>query len=171
MPSDLTEARRERTRELWGKSDRKIAEKLLEEGFHGPVSRNREEKIRQIASLRRTVWNDREFWREKWRTEAKAEKSKDPVSRQEYLAGLETVQDELEDVISDGATKSTPRVQALSEMRQIKQAIGKALGVDAAPPAVGGEDAVKPIVVGLLIGTENVSEEARGKLKEQGIDI
>jgi hypothetical protein len=170
--SDLTLARRERVRELWGLTPRKAAEKLLDEGYGGGTVANTKAKyIIQLSSMRRQVARDRDWWRAKWRRDrSRAKKAaKDPVLREEYLASLETVQAEIEDVLDDRRLKGTPKVQALSELRQIRQAVGKAQGVDGSSRIIAdGDDDSSPQVpfLGIVVGVDKLTPDAKRKIDE-----
>lgn len=161
MANDLTDARRERVRELWGKSDRRIAETLLEEGYGGPAKRTKDARLQQTESMRRQVHRDREHWREVWREQAKKPGGRTTVD--EYVAKLRTRIEDLEEMLDDQFLKGTPRVQALGEIRQIEQAIAKTEGTDIAARDDDDSDTGAPFL-GLLLDFSNCSDEVRDRL-------
>ena len=136
-----TEDRRLRVLQLWGKKDPHVARILLEEGFEvdcgeAPLTAaNRLAwEIRRISSMRRNVWNDREYWRERFREKAKAPKSGTDlaVEREEYVLSLRTDLDDIDDILVHKGTKSTAKGILIGEKRQTRQAIAKAQGIDQA---------------------------------------
>lgn len=168
MASENTEARRERVRSLWIKSDHAIAEILIEEGFGGTVRRTVEGKKKQIETMRRSVWNDRAALRKQWRTMKRATLEDAHESRGEHLAVLDALQDIGVEMLSDAKLKGTPKAQALQAVTRIVEAKGKALGVGETAPADETDPTDRPSVVGLVLGTKNLSPGMRAELRDQG---
>lgn len=130
-----TDAERARAKELFGiRSDKRIAVRLIEEGFDGKVASGAAGRILQVERVRKRVGRHRLAIRKEWRATRRLLTSEDrAVSTEEYIANLETREEQLEDVLDDANLRGTPRVQALGELRQIEQAIAKARGVDVMP--------------------------------------
>ena len=162
MANERTDARRARVRELFGKSDKRIAEILIEEGFF-PSRRTKEGRIQQLDSARRRVYDDRQWWREQWKSEKRLTRDRS-VSTEEYIAKLETRIADLEEILDDPRTKGTPRVQSLSEIRQLEQAIAKALGIDAAERDDGDGEGNGNTFTTLILDVSACSPETKGKL-------
>lgn len=172
MANNNTDARRDRVRSLWTKSDRKIAEILIEEGFAGVIPRTAAGKVKQLDSTRRRVWDDRLAFRKAWREKKRATNEDLCETRGEYLASLDSFAADAVEILENQAVKGTPRVQALSELRQLEQAKAKANGVAELAPATAVPDpGAKPIVIGVVFGTRNVSPETREELRQQGIEL
>ncbi|HXG58125.1 MAG TPA: hypothetical protein VNL91_03810 [Thermoanaerobaculia bacterium] len=163
MASDNTEARRERVKELFGKSDRRIAAILIEEGYFGAYPKTKPAQIKLLDTARRTVCRDRAWWQERWSESTERKRTETP---QEYIARLRTRIEDLEDIAENTLTKPTPRVQAFAEIRQLEQAIAKAQGIDevAAPPDGGESD--PPPFLGIVVGLGKLSPEAKKKVHE-----
>jgi hypothetical protein len=168
MAGDRTEARRARVRTLWAKPDRRIAEILIEEGFGGASKRTAAGKAKQLSSMVRNVWNDRVALRKKWREQKKATIEDVNETRGEYLARLESFSSDALEILEDDKMKGTPRVQALSELRQIEQAKAKACGVDVAAGDVDADDDGTPLRPKILVyDVSNCSAEVK---KLYGLD-
>lgn len=172
MASDNTESRRERVRSLWIKPDRRVAEILIDEGFAGPVPTTADGKRKQLASMTKNVWNDRKWWRQAWRAAKRLTNEDLCETRGEYIATLDAIGAAVTEILEDPKIKGTPRVQAASEFRQVQQAKAKASGVAEPAPATDAADTgMKPVVIGVVLGTGNVSAETRDELRQQGIEI
>lgn len=172
MANENTVARRARVRSLWLKSDAQIAEILLEEGFGGPIKRTTDGRRKQIDTMRRNVWNDREALKKEWRAAKRATSEDAHESRGQHLAVLDSLQDMGVEMLSDPKLKGTPRAQALQALTRIVEAKGKALGVgEVAPADPESEDDATPGVVGLILSTKNLSPEMRDELRAQGYVI
>jgi hypothetical protein len=152
-------------RTLWAKSDQRIAEILIEEGFGGALKRTAAGRQKQLESMRRNVWNDRAWWRKKWRNSAKATTQDLNETRGEYLARLDSFSNDAQELLEDRNVKGTPRVQALSELRQIEQAKAKAHGVDAAIEQEPDDDGIplRPKTLVYIVDERNSSQESRGR--------
>lgn len=167
MASENTEARRERMRALWTKSDRRIAEILIEEGFAGATKRTKDGQQKQIATTIRNVYNDRLWWRKQWRAKARATEQDVNETRGEYLARLDSYASEALMLLDDPKLKGTPRVQALSELRQIEQAKAKAVGVAEVPPeAPDGDGASSAPYLGIVVNLDGTSDDAKHLIHE-----
>lgn len=164
MASDKTDARRERMRTLWIKTDQQVAEILIEEGYGGPIPRTADGRRRQVETMRRNVWNDRQWHRKKWRSEKAATHEDAHETRGEYLAVLDSYKEVGVDIISDPKMKGTPRVQALVALTRIEEAKAKARGVaeSVAPPT----DDERPAVpfLGVVVGINKLSADALKKI-------
>jgi hypothetical protein len=179
MASDRTLERRERVRQLWGKPDRIIAETLLDEGFTSGTGRTPRTKAkrdeweaRRVDSMRRNVWNDREWWRAQWKKRASLPTSSDlAVAREEHIASLESDLEDIFTMLEDGETKTTAKAMLIGERRMTRALLAKTRGVDElAAPDPEGDKPPAP-VVGMLIGTASVTPELRQRLREQGVVI
>jgi len=163
MPKkENTDERRERVRELFGKSDRRIALLLIEEGFFGPVPRVKQDRIRFEASARRRITEDRTWWRTAWRNR-KPRTSEDSAAYSEgKIAELRTRIEDLEDVIDDASTRSTAKVNAYAEIRQLEEMIAKAQGADELDRRDDDDvnDAHALPFLGLVLDVSRVSPEA-----------
>ncbi|HSY50408.1 MAG TPA: hypothetical protein VLC46_16470 [Thermoanaerobaculia bacterium] len=175
MAGDQTEARRARMRELWNKPDKTVAEILIEEGFGGPEKRTAVGKARHLATMTRNVWNDRKWWKKQWRESKRATTQDVNESRGEYLARLDSLVADAGRLLDDKGMKGTPRVQALSELRQLEQAKAKAHGVDAAIEQDPDDSDARPRqkVLVYVVNESNSSEESRetyglGRGKKKG---
>jgi hypothetical protein len=179
MAGDRTEERRRRVRELWGKPDKAIAQILLEEG-HRPESgtkpRTKAAKdaaaARALDSMRRNVWNDREWWRAKARKRATAPVTNEDVEVQrfEHIASLESDLEEIHELI-DEADKPTAKAILMGEKRQTRALLAKARGIDELAPRESEGNEKQPPVVGVVLGTENISPEMKEELRQQGYKI
>jgi hypothetical protein len=179
MANDRTLERRERVRQLWGKPDRIIAEILLEEGFTAGAERvprtkakRDEAEARKLNSMRRNVWNDREWWRVQWKKRATLPTSSDiSVAREEHIASLESDLEDIFTMLEDEATKTTAKAMLIGERRMTRALLAKTRGVDElGAPDPDGEKPPAP-VVGMLLGTASVTPELRKRLREQGVVI
>lgn len=167
MASDNTEARRERVRTLCLKSDRKIAEILIEEGYGDQPKRTADGRRKQLSAMTRNVCNDRKWWKKQYREQKAATTQDANESRGEYLARLDSLIDEALQLLEDKMVKGTPRVQALSEIRQLEQAKAKALGVAEVPPAEPDGDGENPApFLGIVVGIDGLSEDAKKRVKQ-----
>lgn len=179
--ADKVEDRRERVIELWGKSDRIIAEILIEEGYFSeppepPKSKTKAaERAHEIAvrrfvdSQRRTICNDRLAIRKDWkklRKEMKADPDELEMSRQEYAARLRSRISDLDDVIHGGAKPGT-RVMAIEAAARIESLVAKAEGVDEqlAPDDNGGLPDVP--FIGLVLDLREVTPETQKEIQTQ----
>lgn len=160
-----TDERRERVKELFGKSDRRVALMLIEEGFFGPTPRVKQDRIRFEASARRTITNDRHWWREHWRNRKPRTSEDSAAYSEEYIAKLRTRIEDLEDVIDDPATRATAKVNAFAEIRQLEEMIAKAQGADALDRRdTEDDDAASSLpFLGLVLNVTKVSPEAIAK--------
>jgi hypothetical protein len=172
-----TAERRERVFELWGKSDRRISETLIDEGFFGKLPRLAEERSRFKASAKRQVNKDRHWWRRRWKKN-REERSHTPaelgMSIDDYVARLTTRIREIEDLIEHPTTKPTAAVNGFSEIRLLEAAIAQAQGIDrppAAPRDDGDEGDDRPPFLGLILSTGKLSPEAVKKLRGWGNEI
>lgn len=172
-----TDERRLRVLEMWGRKDRHIAQILIEEGFETdagavPLSPHLKDawQVKSADQMRRNVSNDKAWWRDRWRREAGKPAAPEDVAvqREEYVAALESDLDELADLMVDVATKSTAKAILHGEKRQTRALIAKARGIDQAieRPA---EPPTKVPVIGVVIGTKNVSSDMKAILKKQGV--
>lgn len=164
MASDNTAARRERVRSLWIRTDQQIAEILVEEGYGGETPRTADGRRKQLATMRRNVWNDRQWLRKKWRSEKAATKEDTHETRGEYLAVLDSYKEVGVDIISDPKMKGTPRVQALVALTRIEEAKAKARGVaeSVAPPT--DDDRAEVPFLGVVVGLNNLSPDTLKKV-------
>ena len=154
-------------RTLWMKSDRKIAEVLIEEGFGGSTQRTADGKRKQLATMQRNVWNDRQWWKKTWRKQARATSGDLNETRGEYLAQLDSFIAEGIEILDDPKTKGTPRVQALSELRQLEQAKAKARGVaETEPGSPDDTDGPKVPFLGVVVGLKKITPAALKKINE-----
>ncbi|MFZ2489992.1 MAG: hypothetical protein WA208_00770 [Thermoanaerobaculia bacterium] len=133
--NEQTDDRRARVRELWTKSDSVLADVLIAEGYFGPRTRTARAIETQRDTARRTIRRDRDWWRAKWAEEKSAASR---MTRGEYLTTLQSNIEELRTALEDDELRMKDRVEALREMRQSLEAIGKAEGYAVAAP--GGED-------------------------------
>jgi hypothetical protein len=157
--TELTDARRERVRELFGKPDRWIADALLEEGFFGPTKRTKDAQITQRETARRTVERDRAWWREHWKKPRTVTVQDMNVSSEEYIARLETRIADLQTILDNPQTKSTAAVNAVSEIRQLEQAIAKARGVEQAVDKAPEQDSGPSVpFIGLVLDVSKVPQ-------------
>ncbi len=165
---------------MWGKPDRIIAETLLAEGFtttRAKTPRTSAEKraagALQIETMRRNVWNDREWWRVFWKKRAAEPVTNEDASvqREEHIASLESDLEEIHDLIDEAGTKPTAKAMLIGEKRQTRALLAKARGVDELAPRDSDPDGAKPAVIGLVFGTKNISPEMRAKLREQGVEV
>lgn len=172
-----TDERRQRVLQMFGKKRSLIAKVLLEEGFEidsgeQPVTKALLEawQARRLASMCRNVDNDFEFWDKEWRKRSKIPRSgEDNASELEgYIASLRSDLDDIDDLIVDEKTKPTAKAILLGEKRQTRALIAKARGVDQAVERAAEPDAKIP-VLGLIIGTKNVSDEMRERLEKHGV--
>jgi len=164
-----TDARRERVAELWGKRDPALAVILVEEGFFGLPARSGRRAETQMATARRTLRRDRDYWRERWATESAAVRR---MSSGEYLANLSTNVGELRELFEglDDYARPKDRVDVLHEIRQTLEAIASASRTSADPGGGDGGDGAgggnqRPYL-GLVVGLERVSPEAREKIEK-----
>lgn len=160
MASDLTDARRKRVRELFGKADKRIAEILIEEGHFGPVKRTKEVQHLQLETARRTVSRDKQWWRKLWSDEKRKPAR---MTNEEYISRLETRISDLDEMLDDAKIKSTPRVQAIDTLRKIEESIAKASGVDVLEPKPPGDGPAAPFI-GLIMDLSECSSETKEKL-------
>jgi len=163
MAGDKTEARRARVRELWTKPDRRLAEVLIEEGYAGATKTTAAGRATQLNSMAKNVWNDRAYWRKTWRKAKRATVEDVNETRGEYLARLEAFSAQAVEILDDPKVKGTPRVQALSEARQLEQAKAKAHGVDVAIEVEQDDDGipVRPKTLVYVVDERNSSKEVR----------
>lgn len=171
MPGQDTRARRARVRSLWLKTDIEIAERLIDEGFAGKVPRGDTDKQKQLDSMRRNVWNDREALRKEWRAVKRLSVEDVHETRGEYLAILESLQDIGVEMLGDTKLKGTPKAQALQAVTRIVEAKGKAGGVAELEPQQADDDKPLPPIVGVIVGASAVSDETRKQLREQGVEL
>jgi hypothetical protein len=171
MAGENTEARRDRVRTLWIKPDRQIAEILIDEGYAGAVPRTEERQQRQLATTQRNVWNDRAFWRKTWREAKRITTADANETRGEHLAVLDSYRDEGIAKLGDKKLKGTPFAQTLQALARIEELRAKATGVDELQPIDPEADKPKVPVVGLVLGTNQISPEMRAQLRDQGIEI
>jgi hypothetical protein len=174
-----TRARRARVRELFGRSNREIAETLLDEGFEIASAERRprttkavaEWDAKRVAAMTRNVINDKEWFREQWK--AKRELSTDDplVAREEHIAALSSDLDQINDFIGETATKPTAKSIAFGERRQTRALLAKARGVEEIAPRDPDADKPRPVIVGLRIGTTSLTAEELRELKERGVEI
>lgn len=171
-------ARRLRVRELFGRSARVIAETLLDEGFEVKCGRKPRTKAdgemwekRRLAAMTRNVINDKTWWREEWKNKRQLTGEDPNVAREEHLAALMSDVEEINELLDSGGTKATAKAILVGERRQTRALLAKALGVEELAPRDPEADQKRPLVVGLVIGTKNVSADARARLREQGIDL
>jgi hypothetical protein len=171
MANDRTDGRRERVKELYAKSNRRIGEVLVEEGFFGVPPKTPAGRARQIDTARRQVARDRDWWRDQWKKARNVTTEDRSVSTEEYVAKLETRIEQVEEVLDSPMMKGTPRVQALAELRQLEQAIGKARGVGE-PASLMPEDGdgTKVPFLGIVVGLGKLSAEAIRKINEWNSD-
>jgi hypothetical protein len=168
MASDQTEARRERMRSLWINPDRKIAEILIEEGYAGQVHHTADAKRKQLAAMQRNVWNDRQWWKKKWRAEKNATNEDASETRGEYLAVLDSYKEVGVDILGDPKVKGTPRVQALVALTKIEEAKAKARGVAETTPVPPGDDGPTAPFLGVVVGLKNLSPNVIKRIKKWG---
>jgi len=153
--------RRERVAELYGKRDRRIAELLIDEGYFGTLPRMADERRRFVLTAKRTVCNDRAAIR----AEA-AKKRKDlagefiDITSADYILRMRSRINDAEDILDDPKARPTAKVQALSEMRLLEEAIAKSQGVDVADRGASEDDAPQVPFLGLVVDLRNVSEAA-----------
>jgi hypothetical protein len=166
MAGEETEARRERVRSLWVRSDKDIAQILTEEGFGGPPKKTADGKRTALASMQRNVWNDRKWWREKWRNVKTSTTEDAHETRGEYLATLDSYRGIGLEIATNPKEKGTPRTQALMALARIGEAKAKAQGVaevEALPP----EDDERSVPFnGIVVGLANLSPEAQRRIDE-----
>lgn len=170
-----TAERRKRVRELWGRPDRMVAEILIEDGFRvcdAPMPRGADARRTYLESMRRRVSDDREWWREHWRTRAETPTRKDfTVARQEHIASLESDLEDIQAMIDDHATKATAKAMLIGERRQTRALLAKTRGVEELIADPDSESGAPPKVIGVVLGMENVSKETRDLLRAQGVPI
>lgn len=171
MASENTEARRARVRSLWLKSDRQIAEVLLEEGYGGAIKKTADGRRTQLASMTRNVWNDRKKLREEWRDAKRATAADAHESRGEHLAVLDSLQEMGVEMLADPKLKGTPKAQALQAVTRIVEAKGKALGVGETTIEPEDDGKSRPSVVGLVVSAKNLSPEMKDTLRSQGYEF
>lgn len=172
---DLTKLQRERVRELIGRSDRRIAKRLITEKlFVAPDGAENDPELQRRfeAACRRTVCNHRKAIRDGWKTEPPAELG-DPVATQEFIARLMSRLDDLDEILERSDLKPTAKVNALAEIRQIEIAVAKAKGVDIDWKRFGktddpdDESQSKLPFVGLLVDLKNCSPEVRAEIERE----
>jgi hypothetical protein len=174
-----THERRLRVRELWGKPNAVIAEILLEEGFKVDGDRRprskaaREEwETKRLDAMRRKVWNDRDWWRQRWLKRSEPKTVDDLyVARQEHVASLETDLEEIHEMIDDGKIKSTAKVMLIGERRQTRSLLAKARGVDAPTAGTDGAGDDDPESIQAKLFILEVPSETAGELREQGVEV
>jgi hypothetical protein len=160
-------------KQLWGWKDSRIARLLLEEGFEvecgePPISLGLLEQweAKRQASMRRNVWNDREFWEEEWRKKGKVPRTieDDAVARESYLASLESDLDDIHDLQTAAGTKPTAKAILQGEKRQTRALIAKARGVAELRADEGVDpDANTKRVAVLVYDLSNCSAEVKGR--------
>lgn len=162
--------RRERVAELFGKRDRRIAEILVDEGFFGPLPRLKAELGTFVLNAKRTVNKDRHWLQqeaEKRRKELGAGAA--AFASADYALRLRSRVYDAEEILEDPKSRPTAKVQALSEIRLLEELLAKSAGVAVAAPAPedpeGGGSLGRPFL-GIIVGFDKVSPEARAKIDE-----
>lgn len=168
---DQLEARRRRVVELWAVSDRLLARQLIKEGYFVAPANGRvaPDPVAFEESCRRTVSNDRQAIRLQWREGKKELTSADRnESTEEYVARLQSRIDQITERLMTTAVKDTAYAALVDSLLRYEVAIAKARGTDEAPPADpdGGDVGRDVPFLGLVMGFENVSPEARKKIDE-----
>jgi hypothetical protein len=153
-------------RSLWINSDRDIAARLIEEGYAGPAPKTKEGKAKQLASMSRNVWNDREWWKKTWRTRKPATSADASETRGEYVAILDSYKEVGVEILTDGSMRGTPRVQALVALTRLAEAKAKATGVAEAAPAEPESGRASVPFLGIVADFGNLSPAARKKIRE-----
>jgi len=174
---------RDRVEELFGKSDRRIAHALIEEHAVDPTGAaftelEPAERAQFEDTVRRTVNNWRRKLLKNWKTEA-LPKPGDKEAAHEFIAKLRTRIEDLERILDGGAlTKTTAKVNAIAEIRQIETLIASVKNVDVAGRRLsrliesgdGDEQNALPFM-GLVMDWKNVSPETReALLADRGAD-
>jgi hypothetical protein len=137
-----TDERRERVLELWGKPTRLVAKMLLEEGFEvdagpQPVTKEKQDEWtrHRVELMRRNVDNDRGWWREKWRADAKTPKTSEDleVELESNIAAINSDVDEISELLTDAKTKSSAKAILFQSKLRARELVLKARGLDKAP--------------------------------------
>lgn len=166
---------RDRVAELFGKSDPRIARALIaekvvtvKEGTFDALPP--EERARLEDVIRRTVNNHRRKLLAQWKDEP-IPKPGDKQSAHEFIARLRTRIEDLEKILEGGLVKSTAKVNALAEIRQLETLIAQVKNVDVSGRRLsrlidaGDDDAQNPLpFMGLLLDWKNVSPETKESL-------
>jgi len=156
---------------MYGKSDTKIAAALIkDEIVMPPKSRmTADETSRWRDGVRRTVNNRRRAITKGWKSEP-LPKPGDPVEARSYIAKLQTRIEELDDIVEDKGTKSTARMNAYAEIRQLETLIAQTKRVDTGGRRRAddddGDDAPQSKLpfVGVVIDFANVPAEERAAI-------
>lgn len=160
----------ERVRDLIGKGDRRIAKRLIFEGIFVPPKGAEKDDPAFLERCRRTVNNYRTKIREGWKTEA-LPKPGDPVGVHEFIASCSTRIDDLDGIIESSDTKSTAKINAYGEIRQLMTLIAKARGVPVDLRAQRGEGdpeedgQVRLPFLGVFADLSDVPAEVRERIR------
>jgi hypothetical protein len=164
---------RDRVLEMFAKSDRKIAQSLIDDEIVTPAKRlNSAQRARWEDGVRRTVNNHRRKLMESWAL-TPLPKPGDPAEARAFIAKCQTRINELDDIVDDKNTKSTARMNAYAEIRQLDTLIAQTKRVDTGgrrrSEDEGEADAPQSKLpfVGVVMDLKNVSQEARAEIERE----
>jgi hypothetical protein len=170
MAGDLTEERRARYVELCSLSTRLIAQRLIEEGYFGPVPRAKDAKLTHLHSAMRQVLRDEKYWEDRWDGEDKDITPKDHRrNAQRYIARMRSRQAAIDEKLNEENMKATPFAQLQETAVRIEQAIAKAQGVDqVATDEMPDPDAMAKRATVLVLDLSKCSPEVKEQYAGSG---